>query len=246
MLPQLYHAHHNRHQEDLPFWLELAAQNGDPVLELGCGTGRVLVPLAQAGYRTIGLAYDLTMLKYLKSNTGFQLQPAPFLLAGDISRFSLSARFPLIILPCNTFSTLDDVHRRACLGCIRTHLPEGGIFALSVPNPAILMHLPARAGGELEDEFIHPQTGNPVQVSSTWRRLKSVVKVTWIYDHLFPDGTVDRLSVVVEHRLISMKNYVDDFEYCGLNVTELFGDFDRSAYKPDSPHLIILATPHPY
>ena len=53
MLPSVYHAHHNRHLEDLPFWLDLAAQTGDPLLELGCGTGRVLIPLAQAGYRTL-------------------------------------------------------------------------------------------------------------------------------------------------------------------------------------------------
>ena len=58
MFPQLYHAHHNRSLEDLPFWLELAAQAGDPILELGCGTGRVLIPLAQAGYHTIGLDND--------------------------------------------------------------------------------------------------------------------------------------------------------------------------------------------
>jgi ubiquinone/menaquinone biosynthesis C-methylase UbiE len=48
MFPQLYHIHHNAHTEDLPFWLKLAQQQGGPVLELGCGTGRVLIPLIQA------------------------------------------------------------------------------------------------------------------------------------------------------------------------------------------------------
>ena len=63
MFPELIHAHHNRHLEDLPFWLDLAGETGDPLLELGCGTGRLLVPLGQAGHRVIGVDHDPAMLK---------------------------------------------------------------------------------------------------------------------------------------------------------------------------------------
>ena len=55
MLARLYHAHHSRNLEDLPFWQELARQQGSPILELGCGSGRVLLPLARAGYNVVGL-----------------------------------------------------------------------------------------------------------------------------------------------------------------------------------------------
>ena len=241
MLPELIHAHHNRVLEDIPFWLELAAQTGDPVLELGCGTGRVLLPLAQAGYHTIGLDHNLSMLKFFHAHIGPQMQPVPMLIASDISRFVLAAHFPLVILPCNTFSTLNDDNRKACLGSIRKHLQLDGIFAVSVPNPQLLMRSPSRSAPEFEDEFIHPQTGNPVQVNSSWRRTKHTFKVTWIYDHLLPDGRVERVTVETAHKMIPVDRYLEDIRGAGLIVTEIYGDFDRSIYTADSPHLIILA-----
>lgn len=242
MLPQLYHAHHSRYLEDFPFWLELAAQTGDPVLELGCGTGRVLIPLAKAGHHVLGLDHNLAMLKFLKANIGPQIQPAPVLIVADITGFNLAVKFPLIILPCNTFSMLAEDRRKACLRCMRRHLRSGGIFAVSVPNPELLLRLAVRSDATLEDEFILPQTGNPVQVNSSWRRTKRTFSVTWNYDHLLPDGTVDRLTVETAHQMIPADTYLEDIRDAGLIVAGIYGDFERSAYTADSPHLIILAT----
>jgi len=240
MLPSLIHGHHNRYLEDLPFWLGLAQQTGDPLLELGCGTGRVLIPLAEAGYSTIGLDYDLAMLRFLLANISQQTKNKPVLVASDICKFNLAAQFPLIILPCNTYSAFDGDHRKACLGCVRRHLIPGGIFAVSLPNPALLHSLPARSAPEIEDEFIHLSTGNPVQVSSSWQRTKGKFKVTWSYDHLLPDGNIEHRAVRVTHQLTSLETYVGEIKRTGLWVRGTYGDFDRSAYTADSPQLILL------
>ncbi len=242
MFPGLYHAHHNLHLEDLSFWLDLAAQAGSPLLELGCGTGRVLIPLAQAGHSCIGLDHDLEMLEFLRSNINSPLAYPPMLVAGDIGRFSFATHFPLVILPCNTLSTLALAERRACLQCVQNHLQLGGIFAVSMPNPEVLERLPARSEPELEDELIHPRTGNPVQVSSAWRRTKHTFVVTWIYDQLMPDGAVERVSVETAHQRCSAQSYLDDIQEAGLRVLDQYGDFDRSGYSPHAPNLIILAT----
>ncbi len=241
MLPALYHAHHNRHLEDLPFWLDLAAQYGDPILELGCGSGRVLVPLAQAGYRCLGLDRDLAMLKFLQSGLDPALNPKPFLIASDMRRFGLARQFPLIILPCNTFSTLKADERRASLEYVRRHLQSGGLFAASLPNPELWDGLASHSGLEFEEEFILPQTGNPVQVSSSWRRKKATIEVTWSYDQLFPDGAVERSTMRAVHWRASPDEYVDDIQSAGLGVVSIYGDFDRTLYTADSTELIILA-----
>jgi SAM-dependent methyltransferase len=246
MYPQLYHAHHIRNLEDLPFWLELASRAGGPILELGCGTGRVLIPLAQAGYHTIGLDNDPAMLKFLQSHLRPDIQYSPELIEADITEFDLARQFPLIILPCNTISTLSNEQRVFCLGCVRRHLRYGGIFAVSLPNPELLLRLPTHSKPEIEEEFIYPETGNPVQVSSSWRRKKNTFNVTWTYDHLLPDGTVDRMEVNSTHQVIDLSIYRADLENSGFVVTELFGDFDNSAYTSNSPHLIILASPRSY
>jgi len=241
MFPQLYHAHHNRYLEDVPFWLELAAQHGDPVLELGCGTGRVLLSLARAGHRVIGLDNDMSMLHFLRSNLEATLQPAPEVFVADLATFRLAVRFRLIILPCNTFSTLPAESRRVALQCVRMHLQPGGLFATSVPNPRLLLDLPARSEAQVEDEFTNPLTGNPVQVSSAWRRTKTHFMVTWYYDHLFPDGTIQRLTSEVRHELACAQDYMDDIRAAGLDIEAVYGDFDHSAYDPQSPYLLIIA-----
>ncbi len=242
MFPLFYHAHHSRHLEDLPFWLELAAQTGDPILELGCGTGRVLIPLAKAGNHIVGVDHDPAMLRALQAGIGLQVTPAPALIVADIRRFHFALQFPLIILPCNTLSMLKENERLACLECVCRHLKPGGLFAVSVPNPELIRDLPARSEEEVEDEFSHPQTGNPVQVSSAWRRTKEIFEVTWIYDHLLPDGRVERLAVETVHQLISTGAYLDEIQRVGMKVTATYGDFDHSEFRGDSPYLIYLAT----
>ncbi len=241
MLPALYHAHHSLYLEDLPFWLDLAAQSGDPIFELGCGTGRVLIPLAASGYRCFGLDHDLAMLKFLQASIDQALEPKPVILAGDISRFCLATQFSLVILPCNTFSTLDGEERRSCLERVRQHLKPGGLFAISMPNPDLWSQLPSRAAPEVDEEFVLPHTGNPVQVSSSWRRTKQHFTVTWIYDQLFPDGTVQRVMSQAVHWRNQPKVYCDEIQAAGLKIASTYGDFDRSAYAVDSPCLIIVA-----
>ena len=99
------------------------------------------------------------MLKFLQTHLGLDIQHSPELIEADITEFDLARQFPLIILPCNTFSTLSNDQRVRCLGCVRRHLRKGGIFAVSLPNPELLLRLPARSQPEMEDEFIHPADG---------------------------------------------------------------------------------------
>jgi SAM-dependent methyltransferase len=244
--PLLYHTHYSYHLEDLPFWLDLADQQGDPVLELGCGTGRVLVPLIKAGHQTFGLDNDFNMLSLLKDNLagaceGEFLHRAPVILA-DLRRFHLSALFSLILVPCNTWSTLDPSGRQKALDQIYVHLSPNGLFVAGVPNPQLLRDLPARSAAEFEESFDHPLSGNPIQVSSGWKRDKVHFTVSWYYDHLLPDGTTERLRVDAAHHLSTTEDYLDELRTAGLQVQATWGDYDRSEYAPDSTHLILAAS----
>ncbi|OGO63122.1 MAG: hypothetical protein A2030_07105 [Chloroflexi bacterium RBG_19FT_COMBO_50_10] len=122
------------------------------------------------------------------------------------------------------------------------HLHHGGLFAVSIPNPELMKNLPARSEAEVEDEFNHPETGNPVQVSSGWRRMKDTFNLVWIYDHLLPDGTVERHTVETAHHLIPADTYLDEIQTAGMKVTDLYGDFDHSPFNGDSPYLICVVT----
>jgi SAM-dependent methyltransferase len=235
----LYDAHHRKYLEDIPFWQELADRQADSLLELGCGTGRVSLALAISGKRVVALDYDRLMLNYLNQK---RHQPANlYLFLADMAAFHLAASFSLILLPCNTLSTLSVEKQLATFQCVTRHLAPGGIFAASCPNPELLNRLPAYSAPEVEDEFPHPVDGEPVQVSSSWKRSKGNFHLTWHYDHLYPDGKMERTSVSVQHRLDSLDNYRDALSSAGLELIETYGDFDFSPYQPDSPNLILIA-----
>lgn len=241
MFPLLYDAHHGLYTDDLPFWLELAAQQRGWVLELGCGSGRVLLPLAQAGYQLVGLDNDMDMLVTLRSHCPDSLHPPPLFFVGDICSFQLGIGFALIILPCNTWSTLSNAQRTRALVCIRAHLLSDGLFALSVPNPELLMNLPSRSELVYEESFAHPLDGSPVEVSSGWRRGEKHFTVTWRYDHLLPDGNVRRLTARVRHHLTSTDQYQQELIAVGFNIRAAYGDFSRSPCTAESSELILVA-----
>jgi len=242
LLARLYHAHHNRHLEDLPFWLELARRYDGSILELGCGSGRVLLPLARQGHRVVGLERDAEMLTVLHEVLTPDLEVQVQLVQGDMAAFNLGQRFTLILLPCNTISTLSAVQRRGMLECVRRHLRPDGLFAASLPNPALLWRLPRLAEPEIEESFPHPLDGEPVQVSSGWQRTSRHLIVQWHYDHLLPDGRVERFSTQVRHELALAEDYAAELGAAELCLVDRYGDFDNSAYHLESPYLILTAS----
>ena len=113
---------------------------------------------------------------------------------------------------------------------------------MSVPNPYLLIDLPVEAEAEPEEIFPHPLDGEPVQVSSAWQRDSRQVTVFWHYDHLLPNGTVQRFTVQVQHYLTPTETYLAEMRQAGFSTLTLYGKFDRSAHTPRSPYLIILAS----
>lgn len=242
MLPTLYHTHHQLHSEDLPFWSELARRYTGPILELGCGTGRVLLPLAQTAPPVYGLDHDFSMLAFLNHQIPATLRSDIRIFLADFTNFRLSARFGLVLLPCNTYSTLVDSLRWAMAENVRRHLLPGGLFAFSLPNPELLKHLPAHGDAEVEEIFPHPITGEPVQVVSAWTRTRQHFIVDWHYDHLLPDGQIQRLSTRVQHMLLSVQEILDEIHAAGFSSTLCYGGYDESPYIAQSPNLIVLAS----
>jgi SAM-dependent methyltransferase len=238
MLPAILHAHYSLYNDDLDFWCALAAQSGDPCLELGCGTGRVMLALAQAGRHVIGLDWDAAVLAFARQLSGGRLA----MLRSDMRRFHLGARFAFIYSPCNTYSTFAPAERRIILQCVTAHLQPGGSFAFSVPNPLSLQQLPHHAPAEVEDTFPHPADSEPVQVSAAWSRSKNRFKLEWIYDHLLPDGRIERSIAATSHDLSGPAVYRQELQEAGLNVTDVYGDYDRSPFdSQESPYLILVA-----
>jgi hypothetical protein len=155
--------------------------------------------------------------------------------------YHLEQRFGLILMPCNTLSTLTHEERLRAFERVRAHLREGGVFAASLPNPLVMRGMQRRGEEEVEELLEHPETGGPLQVSSAWTRSKEAFTVTWFYDHLRPDGMVERLEVRVRHDLRRLEDYQAELEQAGLRLQAVYGDFDRSDYGVEAENLILVA-----
>jgi len=199
------------------------------------------LPLAHAGHFVLGLESDPDMLAVLQENIPAEMAERVGTIQADMAAFELGRQFALILLPCNTFSTLNTEARLTTLDCVQRHLAPQGLFAASLPNPTLLRQLPGRSQPEIEESFPHPLDGEPVQVSSSWVRTSGHFVVRWDYDHLLPDGNVERFSMQARHALVSTDAYIAELDAAGLQPVALYGDFDRSPYSPQAPYLIVTA-----
>lgn len=236
----LYDAHHQRHLEDLPFWIKLAQQTEGPILELGCGTGRILLPLLDRGLQVIGLDRDAQMLAQLQQNSSARSVP-PSVIQADMTQFHFSGSFQLILLPCNTLSTLDERQRANLFNLVEYHLSPGGVFAGSIANPRLLASLPTEADPEIEETFSHPLDGYPVEVWNSWTRDRTTFRLCWHYDHLDANGSRSRISSTVTHFLIPAAQYISEIEAAGLKIIHQYGNYHRRSYAPRSQNLILVA-----
>ena len=117
------------------FYVSEAVKCGGEVLELGCGTGRICIPMAMSGVRVTGMDNSAEMLDICREKLQ-HVSPVKGRLEtlhGDMSDFSLGRRFELIVMAYRSFMhLLTPQTQRSCLRCIRGHLAKGGLFIFNV------------------------------------------------------------------------------------------------------------------
>jgi len=249
MCDTLVQVHHADYTDDLPFW-ESSTDGNDPVLELGCGHGRLTIPLARAGRKIVGLDLNLTCIQYLQSEIEKEtqdLQKRITIIQADMLQYQGEQIFGSIIIPCNTYSIFSAEERRHLLGNAAQMLNQGGMFVASVPNPhwikTLYENLPGDekdAETDLETIIQHPENNQPVQVSSRLVSTSGGIRWDWLYDQMFPDGRVERFVISTEHHLASLETYQSEFQAAGFKVIDQLGDFDGAAYENESPYLILV------
>jgi SAM-dependent methyltransferase len=227
---------------DVPFYVEEAQKAGAPVLELGCGTGRVLIPVAQAGVNIVGLDLSAPMLDIahrkvaaLDATTQSRIQ----LLEGDMRRFSLGQRFRLAMIPFRAFlHLLTPEDERQALECIREHLTDDGLLIFNIFDPrldTIAAHSgPFGTALKKVSEFIHPETGRRFAVWDTrqYDAERQVISQYFIYEELDDEGrVVSKTYAPLTLRYIFRYEMQHLLELCGYKVEALYGDFRRGPFR---------------
>ena len=230
--------------EDLPFWLGLASERSGPVLELGCGSGRVLLQLAREGHRAVGVDNSVAMLARAQARLAQRadLGQRVTLIEQDLRSLALEEQFPLAIMPLNTFAHLlsyDD--QRLCLTRVREHLGPGGWLALDVPNAAEVYS--AGTGGLALERTMRDEAGGELMEFSmlSLDRAAQLGHITWIYDEVARDGAVRRTRIPMTLRYTFPAEMRALLELAGLRLVNLFGGYQREPFEEGSPRMLVLA-----
>jgi ubiquinone/menaquinone biosynthesis C-methylase UbiE len=236
-------------RDDIPFYVEQARKSDGPVLELGCGTGRIAIPIAKAGVEVVGLDSSAKMLQVArrKAKASGSISGKLTWLLGDMRSLSMSGKFALVIIPYRGFLSLLNVEeQRRCLDGIRAHLLPGGklIFDIFVPDLDTMTEGSTAAVHSWD--VSHPERGNRLVVwdQSRFDNHNQVIDVRMIIEELDGTGQVLRkLYRDFQLRYIHRFEAQHLLELCGFHVIDLFGDFDGESLYEDSTDMIWVASP---
>jgi SAM-dependent methyltransferase len=238
-------------RDDVAFYVDEATKAQGPVLEIGCGTGRVLIPAARAGVSMTGLDASGAMLdecrRKLRDETP-EAQARVELHQGDMRSFALGKSFALATIPFRPFQHLETVDEQlACLRCIHRHLMGGGRLILDLFNPSIdlLANRPTHVEVPEGEPFAMPDGR---QVARSFRighqdRFAQVNEVELIYDVTHPDGRTSRHVHAFRMRYLFRYEAEHLLARAGFTVEQVFADYERHPYGSTYPgDLIFMAS----
>jgi SAM-dependent methyltransferase len=220
----------------LDFYLKYISQAGSPVLELACGTGRILIPLVEKGIDIYGLDISPEMLetchkKAKERNISVNADQ------GDMRHFEFDSQFNLIFVAANSFQHLAELKDiQACFDSIKKNLAPGGKFIFDVLNPYIplLAHNPNKQimVGSYEDYVLTMDFRYDVASQTNF--------INWNFLHR-PTNNFKSLSFQLRQFFPQELDAL--LEFNGFQIENKFGDYDESAFTGSSPKQVIVAKP---
>jgi SAM-dependent methyltransferase len=233
---------------DIDFFVEAAQVSGGPVLELGCGTGRILIPTARAGVDIVGLDLSLHMLQVCQKrllNEPEAVQRRVRLMQGDMRNFNVAQTFKLATLPFRPFQHLTAVEDQlSCLESMYEHLADGGRLILDIFNPSLEMLVQDNLGQEFGDEpeFTTPDGRRVVRrhtiVSRDYANQINHVELVYYVTHA--DGREERLVHAFPMRYFFRFEAEHLLARCGFEVEKVYADYDKSPYGSKYPGELIF------
>jgi len=243
---RFYDDDYREYEDDLGLILDLAEEQGGHVLELGVGTGRVLLPLVDAGHRVTGVDISPGLLQVARQKLqALAYEDRATLIEADLLSVNLPASaFALAVCTSNSLMHLADADAQAAL-LRRVHgwLQPSGLLMIDLFNPDLPRLLEVNGLMELADRWTDMESGATVLKWSV-RQVDIAVQVqetTFIYEEQFSDGSIRRTVCPFPLRWIWRSEGELMLRLAGFVVEEVWGDFDGTPYDGHSEHIIFLA-----
>ena len=236
-------------QEDVPFWISEAETATGPVLELGCGTGRVAIPVSQAGVTITGLDNSPVMLAQARSKAK-KLRPrikTPHFIKGDMRDFDLGQQFNLVFIPFRSFQLLLSVEDQSrALACIKNHLEPGGrlIFNLFVPRATCMEQKKSVGLFRNEPTGFAEAPKMELKEKSQHDEYNQIIYVKNVVKEYGEGGTEPKRSEVSYALRYTYQREVQSLlKNAGYRILETYGNFRREPLSETSEEMIWVSTP---
>lgn len=231
--------------DDMPLLRHYAEQVEGPLLELGCGNGRVTVPLAQAGFRLTGVDSSARMLDIAsKRLAAARLNDRVKLMQADMRHFHLEERFGMGFIEVNSFMHLEtSADQRQALRCWHSLLRPGSPLILDLFNPDMVTLLEADGRLMVDNQWRDPQTGAMV-IKQLVRKIdlaSQIQETIIVYDEVSPDGQTRRVLAPFNLRFLWRSEAELLLELCGYELETVYGSYDLDDYTSDSLRMILVA-----
>ena len=242
--PSYYAATYRARTEDVDYYVGLGARRGVSVLELGCGNGRIALPLARAGAKVVGVDLAAPMLTDLRRR--LRAEPPEVrarlrLRRGDMRSVRLGERFSLVLCPFN--AVLHLYERRdfeRFLATVRAHLAPRGelVFDVSMPDPAELARRPERAYPTRPFRYPGPDEGERVRYAERfdYDKLRQILFVAMEFE---PERGGEGWMTPLAHRQYYPQELEALLHYGGFRVTAHYGGFEREPLTASSPTILL-------
>ena len=234
---------------DLRVYEQFAARCDSPILELGCGTGRVLLSLARQGYRITGIDASAAMLERARAKIAEEnLTERVNLVEQEMRELELGERFNLAFAALNSFAhlhTTDD--QLATLARIHRHLNPEGLRVLDMFNPDMGRLLDTRGQVALAKVVDEPGTGQRLMRFHTEEvdLGRQIIRTTYIVDEVDAAGQVKRTLFPFSLRYLFRYELELLLRHAGFEIEAIYGSYDLDEFSGDSEKLIAVARrPH--
>ena len=238
-------------QGDVDWYRRKAVESGGPVLELGAGTGRITIPIAEAGVRVSALDLDAGMLDKLREKAATlapDVRERISMHRSDMRSFTVDGQHALVIIPFRAF--LHNITREdqlATLRCAQAHLRPGGELALNVFHPS-LEYMAANAGAHAgvwrwRETRKLPDGGFIVyfdasRYNTVQQRLESMIRT----EEFEPDGSLRRTNMMhLELAYLYPSDIASLLAQSGFELLRMSGDFVGRPFERDGDELVVEA-----
>ena len=224
---------------DVPFFMNETKHTNTPILELMCGTGRVSIPLLEAGRELVCVDYSQGMLDKFKEKTTDKAYKLTMLNA-DISKLSLNQKFDTIILPFHSFQEiLIKETQVAALKAIYNHLSDSGIFICTLKNPKIQLQ---NADGSTRIMGKYKMNDNKELIMSYCFIYQNEIVTGYQFYEIFDQENrlTEKRYLEINFKPISFDEFHEMLNEVGFVINNVYGSYDYADFDTEESSFMIF------